>query len=355
MARLTGFSKLLITLLILAALFFGGRYFLNSTELGQDIQKKAEEGDTTSEDYTPPSPSSTFEDDDDVLKVQLFTWGGYAPGLYFNNGWEANKRSRFYTDYGLKVKFELIDDFNASREAWKSDAVHLIGQTADALPTEMEGYAEYEPTVVMQVDWSRGGDALVVQRGVNTINDLRGKKVAVTPLTPSQTFLIKLLDAANMRLSDIDVVETPDNFAAATAFKSGSVAGAVVWAPDDEVSVRDVAGAKILQSTAEASHIIADIFYGKKSFIEANKDKINKFYEGWMMGAAEINANESNKRKAAKIMADGTAYAAEDALFAINKARLTTHGDNMNFFKKNINYKGVSGEDIYTEMGQRFH
>jgi NitT/TauT family transport system substrate-binding protein len=356
MARLTGFSKLLITVLILAVLFFGGKYLLYSTEFGQDIQKKAEESSENSSDYEAPSSSSTFSgDDEDVLKVQLFTWGGYAPGLYFNNGWEANKRSRFYTDYGLKVKFVLIDDFNASREAWKSDNVHLIGQTADALPTEMEGYAEYDPTVVMQVDWSRGGDALVVQRGINTVNDLRGKKVAVTPLTPSQTFLIKLLDAANMSLSDIEVVETPDNFAAATAFKSGGVAAAVVWAPDDEVSVRDVPGAKILQSTAEASHIIADIFYGKKSFIEANKDKINKFYEGWMIGAAEINANESNKVKASKIMAEGTAYAPEDALFAINKARLTTHGDNMNFFKKNINYKGVSGEDIYTEMGRRFH
>ena len=231
----------------------------------------------------------------------------------------------------------MIDDFDASRQAWKSDAVHLIGQTADALPTEMEGLAEYEPTVVMQVDWSRGGDAIVVQRGINSVNDLRGKRVAVTPLTPSQTFLIKLLDAADMKLSDIELVETPDNFAAATAFKSGEVSAAVVWAPDDEVCVRDVAGAKILQSTANASHIIADIFYGKKSYIEANRDKINKFYEGWMRGAAEINANEANKKKAAKILADGTAYSEEDAMFAINKARLTTHGDNMNFFKKNIN------------------
>ena len=41
--RLTGFSKLVITLLILTAIFFGGRYLLNSTKLGQDLKKQAEE------------------------------------------------------------------------------------------------------------------------------------------------------------------------------------------------------------------------------------------------------------------------------------------------------------------------
>ena len=45
--RLTGFSKLMITLAILAALFFGGRYLLNSTKFGQDIKKQAEQAATT--------------------------------------------------------------------------------------------------------------------------------------------------------------------------------------------------------------------------------------------------------------------------------------------------------------------
>ncbi|MBL0101085.1 MAG: hypothetical protein IPP49_14495 [Saprospiraceae bacterium] len=38
--RLTGFSKLVITLLILAAIFFGGRYLLDSTKFGQDVKRK---------------------------------------------------------------------------------------------------------------------------------------------------------------------------------------------------------------------------------------------------------------------------------------------------------------------------
>lgn len=346
--KLTTFSKLLITAAILAGLYFGGKYILNNTQLGSDIKEKA---DSASEDN---NNVLSGKSDDDVLKVQLFTWGGYAPGLYFNNGWEASKNSRFYKEYGLLVEFVLIDDFNASRQAWKADEVNLIGQTADAFPTEVEGLADFDPQVVMQVDWSRGGDAIVARRGLNSINDLKGKKIAITPSTPSQTFLIKLLDAANLTVSEVELIETPDNFAAATAFKSREVDAAVVWAPDDELCVEAVPGSKILQSTSTASHVIADIFLAKKSYIEENRKKINDFYEGWMKGAAELNADEAKKLKAAEIMGKGTAYSTEDALFAINKARLVTHGDNLNFFNLNSGYKGVTGEDLYTEMGKRF-
>jgi hypothetical protein len=41
--RLTVLSKLLITLSILAGVFFGGRYLLNNTEFGQTIMEKTEE------------------------------------------------------------------------------------------------------------------------------------------------------------------------------------------------------------------------------------------------------------------------------------------------------------------------
>src|SRR5690606_17852625 len=175
--------------------------------------------------------------------------------------------SRYKKEYNLDVDFMLIDDFDASRQAWKAGEVHLLGTTADALPTEMEGLQEFEPVVVFQVDWSRGGDAIVARRGVNSFNDLKGKQVAVTPSTPSMTFLIYMLEAANLTLSDIKMVEVPTAIDAATAFKSGKVDAAVVWSPDDEIIIREVAGAKILQSTREASHIIADVFIAKKSFV----------------------------------------------------------------------------------------
>lgn len=355
--RLTTFSKLLITLAILGGLFLGGRYLMNNTSLGTKIKQSTaaqDSGSNTSTTEGEKAPVDLGPDDPDMIKVQVFTFGGYAGGWYFNEGFDFNSRSRFYTEYGLKVKFVLIDDFDASRQAWKSGKVQVFGNETSAMATEMEGLGSYNPIAAFQVDWSRGADAMVVGRGITSMRDLKGKKVAVTPSTPSQTFLLWLLDAANMNIGDVQVVEVPNAIDAATAFKSGKVDAALVWSPDDEACVREVPGSKVLQSTKSASNIIADVMMVNRDWAEKNRDKLTKLYEGWMRGNAEINCNDINKRKAAKIMADGTGIPEEDAYAGLNNLRLTTHGDNQNYFGKNINYKGVKGEDIYTKMGARY-
>ncbi|MGB1205802.1 MAG: phosphate ABC transporter substrate-binding/OmpA family protein [Chitinophagales bacterium] len=358
-SQLTGFSKLLITLIIVGIIGGGLYYLANMTDFTQNggIGEKGTIKNNDSQNSLNSKASAnknSSSSSDDVLKVQVFTWGGYAGGEYFNKGFKHNPQSRFTKDYGLDVDFVLLDDFDASRQAWIADEVHLIGTTVDALPTEMERLQAHNPQVVFQVDWSRGGDAIVGKRGINSINDLKGKSVAVTPSTPSQTFLLWMLEAANLELKDVKVIEVPSAIDAATAFKSGKVDAAVVWSPDDEICVREVPGAKVLQSTREASHIIADVFIAKKKFVDANADKIAKLYEGFMIGAAEINSSEAKKREAAKYMAKGTGISEQDALGAISTVRLCTHGDNLDFFGRNPKYKGVTAEKLYSKMGDEY-
>lgn len=339
--RLTNFSKFLIFLVVVAGIVFG-------------LSKLKQRGvfDNIIPDDAKKSVVSSGED---VINIGVVTWGGYAGGQYFNEGFEASKESRFYKDYGLLVNFKVLDDFDASREAFKADEVNLLWATIDAFPTEVEGLSDYDPQVVFQADWSRGGDAIVVRRGISNVGDLKGKKIAVAPMTPSHTFLIWLLEAGDMATSDVEIVEVPSAIDAADAFKGGTVDAAVVWSPDDQDCVEKVPGAKILENTQNASHIIADIFYGKKDWLDANKDKVARLYEGWMKGAAEINSSEEAKQKAAKILADGLRQPEDFCYNAINNVRLATHGDNLDFFGLNPDYNGVTGEALYNKMRITYH
>ncbi|MDZ4708874.1 MAG: phosphate ABC transporter substrate-binding/OmpA family protein [Saprospiraceae bacterium] len=353
--RLTGFSRFLITLLILGAIAFAGYYVLNKTGVGSKLKDQA--GTVNSETNTSPAgksstsgnaPSGAFKD---AIKVGVVTWGGYAGGQYFNEGFKANSRSRFVQDYGFPVDFKILDDVPVSREAWKNDEVNLLWCTVDALPTEIAGLSDFDPVVVFQADWSRGGDAIVARRGINSVNDLKGKKIAVAEMTPSHSFLIWMLEAGNLKSSDVTIVKQASAIDAAQVFKSQQVDAAVVWSPDDQACLQAVAGSRILQSTKSASNIIADAFIAKRAWAEQNRDKLRKLYEGWMKGAAEINANDANKRKAAKILAENfSGFTEDDAYAAINNVRLATHGDNVNFFGLNPEYKGVTGEQLYSRM-----
>ncbi len=342
--RLTTFSKFLITFLILAAIAFGGRYILNETEFGRNLANSSNQtGDN--------DQKTDAKTNGDVIKIGVVTWGGYAGGQYFNEGFKANKNSRFYKDYGFEVEFKILDDFDASRAAWKSDEVNLLWATIDAFPTEATGLKDFEPQVVFQADWSRGGDAIVVRRGIAKVSDLKGKKIAVAEMTPSHSFLLWLLDAGGLKMSDVEIVPQPNAIDAAQVFKSKLVDAAVVWSPDDEDCLNSVSGSRVLESTRSASHIIADVFIAKKEYVERNQEKLRQLYEGWMIGAAEINASDANKQKAAKILAEAfDGFDEQMSYNAINNVRLCTHGDNLDFFKLNPNYKGVTGENLYSNM-----
>ena len=354
--RLTGFSKLVITLLILTGIFFGGRYLLNSTKLGQDLKKHAEQSSADNGTKDENVSSTSGPRDPNTLRVQLVAWGGYAPGLYFNEGPNANEQSRFFKDYGFKVEFKVENDLLNAMNAWMAGEYDVLVQTADAFPlyTAPDDINAFQPKAFMQVDWSRGGDAVIVKRGINTANDLKGKRIAVAVPSPAQTLLNSTLEAAGLKYSDVTVVKTSDNLKAAELFRSQDIDAAVVWSPDDLKATADVPGSKILLTTVQQSHIIADIMFASQKTIDEKKNMIHGFYEGWMKGVAELNSSTANHAKAGKYLGEMNGLTQEDGLGMMSTVYWTGQGDNINFFGLNSAYKGQKGQDLYEKMSKKF-
>ena len=340
---------ILVVLVALSGLYFSGN--LDTSSIFPD-----DETNITSDNTSDNSKKNvkTLSKDVKTLTIGVVTWGGYAGGQYFNNGFSANTNSRYYKDYGFFVEFKVLDDFDASRAAWKSDEVDLLWATTGSFSTEAPGLAEFEPQIIFQSDWSRGGDAVVVRKGITTVNDLKGKTIAVAPMTPSHTFFLNLLEAGNLKQTDLTVVEVANAIDAAALFKGGQVDAAVVWSPDDISCIKTVKGSKVLQSTKQASYIIADMFIAKKSFVNTHKTELSQLVEGWLIGASEINTSGAAKNKAIKILSEGLNIASDEALGAINNVRLTTYGDNLNYFGLNPSFEGVTGEKIYGKMVQKY-
>lgn len=343
--KMTPLAKFILILLAVGALFFTGSILKSKGVFSALVPKGKQTGNV------PKGMFSGNSKDDGVINIGVVTWGGYAGGQYFNEGFEASESSRFTKEYGIKVQFKVLDDFMASRAAWKAGEVDLLWCTIDAFPTEVNGLAEYGPKVVFQADWSRGGDAIVVKRGINTSNQLMGKKIAVAFGTPSHTFLLYALDAGNLTVQDVEVVEVANAIDAAAAFKAGQVDAAVVWSPDDEDCVNNVSGSTILMSTKKASYIIADVFIAKETWISSHQKELKNLIEGWMIGAAEINESDVAKKKAAKILAAGLNQPEDFCYKAINNVRLCNLGDNKRFFGIE-SWNGMNGERLYDKMAK---
>ena len=178
-----------------------------------------------------------------------------------------------------------------------------------------------------------------------------GKKIAVAFGTPSHTFLLYALDAGNLTIQDVEVVEVANAIDAAAAFKAGKVDAAVVWSPDDEDCVNNVSGSTILMSTKKASYIIADVFIAKEAWISSHQKELKSLVEGWMIGAAEVNESDVAKKKAAKILAAGLNQPEDFCYKAINNVRLCNLGDNKRFFGIE-SWNGMNGERLYDKMAK---
>ena len=391
--KLTRLSRILIILGALAIVFFGGRFFLNNTDVGQNIQDKvdqvAQEAEANQQAEAIAKEKAKEEAQiqeqaeqerrileaeeekiaeakaeeerqkiildkkelENVLVVQVKNTGGFVPGIFFNNGWDANEESRFFKEYGLKVKFEL-SDFEESRKSWKANEIDLISQTVDALPTEIEDLATYNPQVIMQLDWSRGDYALVTKSNISSINNLKGKKIAVTPASAFHTYLIKLLDAAGMNIDEVSLYTTDNKDQSLAAFTNGKVDAAIICTPNNKNSIRQIQGSKVLHSTKIADFLIADLYIAKKDYLTNNRDKINAFYQGWMTASAEINTNPNSFDSAARLFAVKSSLSESQIKSSMRQTRFVTHGDNKNFFNKNGSYNGSTGKSLYSDMGK---
>jgi len=340
-------AKFTLLLLFLGAIF----YVVKFTSVGSMIMPKGKNNQAAK---VSDSVKDLAESGVKTIKVGVVTWGGYAGGQYFNKGFVANEESRFYKDYGFFVQFVVLDDFEASRNAWKAGEVDLLWTTVDSYCTETQALAEFKPKLLFQADWFRGGDAIVAKSSVSKINDLKGKKVAVAYGTPSHTFLLATLEAAGIDQGDINIVQVKSAVDAANTYKAGAADAAIVWSPDDEDCVKSVAGTKVLKSTKDATNVIADGFFVKEEYLNQNKEELKKFITGWMIGANEVSTNLTAKQEAVQILSQNLNISPEVAEKSLNNVRLANLGDNKNFFGLNTSFKGITAEYLYNKMIKKY-
>lgn len=284
------------------------------------------------------------------LRVHLVTYSGMAPGPYFNNGMSPNPDSRYVKDYGLKVKFTVMDVIPDAIQAWKTGQLDILVLTVDSYPIGLQELLSFNPRIFYLTDKSQGADVIIASSEVQSVADLAGRKVGFVPGTPSQWFLLNILKAANMNtqnIQGIEFMEVPQVF---KAFETGQLDAAVGWSPDD-IGVRNrVPGAHILKSTKESSEMLFGIMFASQELLDKRRNDVKAFIEGWMKGAAEMNTSEAARAKAAKVMTAGYSGTTEEYwLETFGNVRFATYGDNVAFFGLNPSFKGVTAEMVYDE------
>ena len=274
------------------------------------------------------------------IRVAIVTWGGYTGGLYANGGLETTAESLYATKYNLDIEFVVVDDYPLTRDAFKAGGdvaggVDIMWGTVDSYALEYDTLSAYDPKVVLQYDWSRGGDAVVATREIGRVSDLKGKKIALAQMTPSHFFLLFMLEQAGLTASDVNLVYMASAVEAAALFEQGRVDAAVSWSPDVYMVAEAVEGSHLLVSTHEARALIADVFIARGDFVSEHPELLEAFSRGWFEGTDVVrSAPEEHSALVAGVF-EGVDLAA--ARLMHSDVMLTTGADNRAFF-------GIAGD-----------
>jgi NitT/TauT family transport system substrate-binding protein len=186
------------------------------------------------------------------------------------------------------------------------------------------------PRICQQIDWSNGGDGIVVRESIQRVNDLKGKTIAFAQHSPSEYYINRLLIDAGLQPSDITKKYTDTAFGAARAFVTDpSIDGCVSWAPDIYNIPERVKGTKILSTTGDANKLIADVWAVRADFAKDHPDIVKGLVEGIFLGMEDV---KKNPEPAFKWMADGYNLTVEEVRGMRNDAHTTNFAENKQFF-----------------------
>ena len=226
-----------------------------------------------------------------AIKIGTVVWIGYGP-YYVADALDLYKKA------GLKVTLQVFSDPALIPPAIESGSVdggmlthdQIIGQVAKASTQR----------VVMPIDYSAGGDAIVSTVDIKKVTDFKGKKVGYNPLSPSDFLLSYALKVNKMTEKDIQPINmTPEAIPAAMA--SGSMPVGVTYEPNVSQITALEGGKKfhVVYSSKDAPGLITDVMVFKKEYIKAHPDVVKALIQGYIDGLAYMKANPD---KAAEII-----------------------------------------------------
>jgi ABC-type nitrate/sulfonate/bicarbonate transport system substrate-binding protein len=319
------------------------RQTISKEDLQQPVESPDTQGITTAKDYSyvpaqklpPVQGISNYKPmADRTVRFAMNVWAGWAPIIFANNGFKAGKAWRAPGGKDFNVELTLIDDPVAMRDAYAAGSVHIGWATLDMVPLFLESLkrdSRVMPRIYQQVDWSNGGDGIVVRENIKTVADLRSKTLVLAQNSPSQFFALNALINAGVQPAEVNFKYTQDAFQAAAAFNADkSIAGAVSWAPDI-YNLAKVKGNRMLVTTATANKLIADVWFARADFAKDNPDIIEGLARGIFDGMEALK-EQSNKQTVAKLMAAGYSIPETDALNMLADAHSTNHAENREFF-----------------------
>ena len=271
--------------------------------------------DTTTQDT--PTPSS----DQPAVVIGYSNWAGWWP-------WAIAEQEGLFAKNGANVELRWFDGYLASMEALAAGQIDGNCQTLNDT-ISFAGSAVNGEVAVLVNDNSAGNDKIIVAQEINTLEDLKGKKVAVEEGLVDDFLLTLALEEQGMSREDVEIVNL-ETGAAAAAFASGQT-DAVGAFPPFWLTALKREGSKELVTSADFPGAIPDLLVVSQKLIDEQPQQVQALTNTWFDILAFM---EENPERADEIMAQRADVTTEELQLFKDGTKMFTLEENLEAFKE---------------------
>ncbi|WP_448573448.1 ABC transporter substrate-binding protein [Trichothermofontia sp.] len=268
-----------------------------------------------------PSPTAggTASPAAQLVKLGFSAWPGWFP-------WQVAQEEGIFAANAANVDLKWFDGYLESINALNAGQLDANSQTLNDTISSIA--AGSDQVVVLVNDNSTGNDKIIVAETINTIADLKGKKVAAEEGTVDHFLLLLGLKQAGLTAQDIEFVPLETGQAAA-AFVAGQVDAVGVFAPFTTQALKRP-GSKELFSSKDFPGAIPDHLVVSRKLVDEQPEQVQALVDSWF---ATLDWIKANPDRAYEILAKRAGVSVEEYKEYDAGTRIFTLADNLKAFE----------------------
>jgi len=249
--------------------------------------------------------------DTSTLRIGTNVWPGYEP-LYL-------AQNMGLTEPG---NIRLIEFSSASQtmQAFRNNIIDGAALTLDEVFLLLASGERL--TLLLVMDVSHGGDAIVAQKSINGMNSMAGKTFGVENNALGAYVLRRAFDLSKLDLSSVKVTSLAIN-EQLNAFKSKDVDAVVTFEPVLSELVN--AGGKVIFNSRQIPNEIIDVLVIRSSYFENNSAQLSYLKDIWYQALQKI---DKQPQRTAKVLGKRLRLNIKDTLKSYSGLNLVSKSEN---------------------------
>jgi NitT/TauT family transport system substrate-binding protein len=272
------------------------------------------------------------------MTVAINPWIGYGP-------WYVAKAKGFDRENGVDLNFV---NFVENKDLYAAVGSGRIDSTEALVSSALRFQASKIPLkVVLFQDISTKADAMMAAPGIDSVADLKGKRVGFEEGGGHEMLLRLALEKAGLSMDDIDKVPLSADTAGA-ALLAGKVDAAVTYEPYISQTLKKKPGAKVITTAGEFPGIISDVWEVSDKFAQENPQAVEGALKAWNEAVDYFRTNTDD---ALAIVAKVAETTPEELAVTYKGVKLYDTAESLQFMQKDFGPLATRTLDIMKEQG----